>query len=235
MYPADGDHALLAHQLAQHLLPGDQRYASLSCHKQFWMIWVQDKSRRNHYQLIDVHQVIRAMPNLYRHANVLQGARGSRGLHIAAANNHIISTSLQYHLRHCRDALTAYTHKMPSLFVQMLTTSCFCFWVFAAFVSAILTTSATMSCVASGLPKVRAASPIDCNNVLDVSIVFTRFSSNSRFNSLSLMTWAASLRPNMSAFASWGELPMAGGKGTRMLGLPRTASSHRVAATEPHK
>ena len=90
------------------------------------MIRVQHQRRRDHYQLIDVLQVIGAMTNLYRHANILQSSGGGRGLHIAAGDDHIIPASLQYHLRHRRDALTAYAHKMPSLFVQMLTTSCFC-------------------------------------------------------------------------------------------------------------
>ena len=95
-------------------------------------------------------------------------------------------------------------------------------------------TSAAISCAACGFAKESAAFAIDSNRVEDAIIDITRSTSISGFISASRITSAAILRPNISAFASCGELPIAGGNGTRMLGLPSTASSLSVAAPERH-
>src|SRR5437867_13189685 len=112
MHTTDREYALLTHQLAQHLLPGDHRYTICSCRHQLWMIWIEHKRGWNNDEPVDAYQVIGTMTNLYRHTDSLQGVCGSRGVHIAAGHDRIIALSFQHHLRYRRDALTAYTHKV---------------------------------------------------------------------------------------------------------------------------
>src|SRR6266496_3531685 len=181
MDAADGDHAFLMHQLAQHLLPGNHGYAACARRRQFRMVRVQHQCRWHYHQPVDTRQVIHAVANLHWHTNTLQCARRCRCLHIAAGHLYAIAAGPEYHLRHSRDTLTAYTHEMYACLFQMLAPLCL-------FVFAICAT----------------------------------------------FTSSAALRPNISALASCGELPIAGASGTRILGFPNTASSLSVAAPDRH-
>src|SRR3989442_8680089 len=112
MNTTDREDTLVAHQLAQHFLPGDHWYAPRSCCHQFWIIWIEEKSGWYNNQSVDISQVIGTMTNRYWHTNSLQKTGGSRGMHIAARHNHTVALSFKNHLRSRRDPLPAYTHKM---------------------------------------------------------------------------------------------------------------------------
>src|SRR5207249_3217055 len=98
MHTTNREDASLAHQLAQHFLPGDHGYATCSCRHQFWMIWIEHKRGWNNDEPVDVYQVIGTMTNLYRHTDCLQGSGGGRSLHIAASHDHVIALGFQQHL-----------------------------------------------------------------------------------------------------------------------------------------